>query len=259
MFLMQKNFLYLLILRWIMLAHVAILYVLGLDIGPPLIFLILICYTAILTALRKQITEITIAYPFLAYFDLAVTLASISFTGGSWKSPYYIYAYSSLMLLPLFMSLRRSLLATAGFSIFYTFDLAVNNQSVFQQALQHDIDSLISNNVAFFLTAIFFGYPASVIRKIEKTLEDTAIIKTNLDKTGDLLNALDPVPLSARELEVIRLLGTGRTNTQIAGELYITEKTVRNHLSNIYKKLGVSSRSEALIYYHSHISLSPLE
>jgi DNA-binding CsgD family transcriptional regulator len=52
-------------------------------------------------------------------------------------------------------------------------------------------------------------------------------------------------PLSARELEVIRLVAAGKTNRTIAGQLAISEKTVARHLSNIFTKLGLSTRAAA--------------
>jgi DNA-binding NarL/FixJ family response regulator len=52
--------------------------------------------------------------------------------------------------------------------------------------------------------------------------------------------------LSAREREVLNLLARGRSNRNIAQELFITNKTVKNHLSRIYEKIGVHSRAEAI-------------
>jgi DNA-binding NarL/FixJ family response regulator len=51
--------------------------------------------------------------------------------------------------------------------------------------------------------------------------------------------------LSEREAQVLRLLASGKTNRAIAEELFISEKTVARHVSNIFDKLGVSSRSAA--------------
>jgi DNA-binding CsgD family transcriptional regulator len=56
-----------------------------------------------------------------------------------------------------------------------------------------------------------------------------------------------PVPrLTARQNELLRLLAAGRTNSQVARQLGISEGTVRTHLENIYEKLGVSSRTAAV-------------
>jgi DNA-binding NarL/FixJ family response regulator len=52
--------------------------------------------------------------------------------------------------------------------------------------------------------------------------------------------------LTAREQEVLRLLARGLRNKEIAARLYVSERTVNFHLANIYQKLNVSGRTEAL-------------
>ena len=59
-----------------------------------------------------------------------------------------------------------------------------------------------------------------------------------------------PAGLTARELEVLRLVAVGRTNRQIAAELFITETSAGLHVSNILSKLGVANRSEAAAVAH---------
>jgi len=59
-------------------------------------------------------------------------------------------------------------------------------------------------------------------------------------------------PLSRREVEVLRLVASGRTNRAIAEQLVISEKTVARHLSNIFTKLDLASRSAATAYAYEH-------
>jgi DNA-binding CsgD family transcriptional regulator len=61
-----------------------------------------------------------------------------------------------------------------------------------------------------------------------------------------------PDGLTAREVEVLRLIASGRTNRQIAADLQISEKTVARHVSNIFTKLDVSSRAAATAYAFQH-------
>jgi DNA-binding CsgD family transcriptional regulator len=58
--------------------------------------------------------------------------------------------------------------------------------------------------------------------------------------------------LSARELEVMRLLAAGKSNRAIAAQLFISEKTVARHVSNIFTKIGVSTRAQATAYAYEH-------
>ncbi len=58
--------------------------------------------------------------------------------------------------------------------------------------------------------------------------------------------------LSEREVQVLRLLASGKTNRAIADELFISEKTVARHVSNIFDKLGVSSRTGATAWAFQH-------
>ena len=59
-------------------------------------------------------------------------------------------------------------------------------------------------------------------------------------------------PLTAREVEVLRLVASGLTNKAIAAELYLSEKTVARHLSNIFAKLDLPSRAAATAYAYQH-------
>ena len=51
--------------------------------------------------------------------------------------------------------------------------------------------------------------------------------------------------MTRRESEILLLVAEGKPNQEIAGDLWITEQTVKYHVSNIYRKLGVANRTEA--------------
>jgi ATP/maltotriose-dependent transcriptional regulator MalT len=63
---------------------------------------------------------------------------------------------------------------------------------------------------------------------------------------------LRPAGLTEREVEVLRLIAAGLTNNEIAGELFLSAKTVSRHLSNIFTKIGVSSRAGATAFAFEH-------
>ena len=62
--------------------------------------------------------------------------------------------------------------------------------------------------------------------------------------------ARDHASLTARELEILRMVASGASNAAIARELWVAQQTVKFHLSNVYRKLGVANRTEASHYAH---------
>jgi DNA-binding NarL/FixJ family response regulator len=75
-----------------------------------------------------------------------------------------------------------------------------------------------------------------------------ALAPVPLDEPGDVQESDVACPLTARELEILRWVAEGHTNARIARKLWVTEQTVKFHLSNIYRKLGVQNRTEASRY-----------
>ncbi|MCX7861139.1 MAG: response regulator transcription factor, partial [Chloroflexus sp.] len=61
-----------------------------------------------------------------------------------------------------------------------------------------------------------------------------------------LANVALPEPLSQREIEVLQLMAEGRNNHEIAASLVIAISTVKSHINNIFSKLGVASRTQAV-------------
>lgn len=73
-----------------------------------------------------------------------------------------------------------------------------------------------------------------------------------IEGPAGLGNAVDSHGLSNRELEVLSMLCAGKTNREIAADLVLSVRTVDRHVSNLYAKLGVSSRAAATTYAHEH-------
>ena len=73
-----------------------------------------------------------------------------------------------------------------------------------------------------------------------------------LERLARLAGSPRPGGLSRREGEVLMQVAAGKTNRAIATELFISEKTVARHVSNIFTKLGLSSRAEATAYAYKH-------
>jgi DNA-binding NarL/FixJ family response regulator len=58
--------------------------------------------------------------------------------------------------------------------------------------------------------------------------------------------------LTTREVQVLRLVASGKTNRAIAKQLGLSEKTVARHVANIFNKLGMSSRAAATAFAYEH-------
>ena len=67
-------------------------------------------------------------------------------------------------------------------------------------------------------------------------------------KTNTSSDSPDAAGLTNREVEVLRLIATGATNREVADSLVISEGTVKNHLSNIFSRLGLRDRTQAVMY-----------
>ena len=63
--------------------------------------------------------------------------------------------------------------------------------------------------------------------------------------------------LTARELDVLRSIGRGSTNAEIAAELYVSEATVKSHIGHIFTKLGVRDRAAAIVFAFDHGVVTP--
>jgi len=91
-----------------------------------------------------------------------------------------------------------------------------------------------------------------------KTIE--LLKKTNKTPQAEIVSAIGPenYNLTPREIEVLELLAGGKTYKKIADELFVSDKTIKKHIENIYTKLHVNSKMEAVFLAQKYNWYSPL-
>ena len=120
----------------------------------------------------------------------------------------------------------------------------------------------IHNEIEYLMKAIDIGVEGYVLKDADSSVLKKAIFKVHAgEKYID--NSMVPLmneriaqekeqtedeKLTRREIEVLKLLAEGLFNKEIAYKLSISEKTVKNHVSNIFKKIGVFDRTQAAVY-----------
>jgi DNA-binding NarL/FixJ family response regulator len=112
------------------------------------------------------------------------------------------------------------------------------------------------------IAAAFSAGAAAVVLDTARADDIAAAIRQMFEPSIYLANAnsselepptlIAPTGLTPRELEILRLVAEGHSNSQLAKMLWVTEQTVKFHLSNIYRKLDVSNRTEASRWAQLH-------
>lgn len=148
----------------------------------------------------------------------------------------------------------------------------INGLQVLEQLKQKKIETkvlilTIHNEIEYLLKAVDIGVDGYVLKDSESSVLKTAInavfhgetfiqpsltplLKESVEKSTKKLDIDDS--LTRRELQVLELLAEGLYNKEIAERLFISEKTVKNHVSSIFKKIGVSDRTQAAVYAIKH-------
>lgn len=107
-------------------------------------------------------------------------------------------------------------------------------------------DALRSGALGYCTKTSPFEELLSIVRRV--AAGDVAVSQDMVGVAPDRRVAMtDHGPLSVRETEVMRLVARGRDNAAIANELFISARTVKNHLASIYDKLSVNDKTQALI------------
>jgi len=94
--------------------------------------------------------------------------------------------------------------------------------------------------------------PADVAPVLRQVFEGKVVTGSFGDTAADSVHAAEEFGLTNREREILERVTTGRSNKQIAGEFWLSEQTIKYHLTNVYRKLGVSSRTEAARFAYDH-------
>jgi len=121
-----------------------------------------------------------------------------------------------------------------------------------------DDDALVLEGVregakGFLLKDVSLEHLSQAIRSVAEggTVIQPAVTERILKGLGGIRHdfpSLDPPePLSAREIEILRLMAGGYSNREIAGAVHLAEGTVKNHISNVLSKLGVRDRTRAVL------------
>ncbi|KAA9154930.1 response regulator transcription factor [Amycolatopsis acidicola] len=85
----------------------------------------------------------------------------------------------------------------------------------------------------------------------------TARVLATYRRAPDIAPAAAPKELTGREHDVLRAIGRGLTNAEIAETLYISEVTVKSHVGRIFAKLGLRDRAAAIVYAFDHDIVQP--
>jgi DNA-binding NarL/FixJ family response regulator len=93
-------------------------------------------------------------------------------------------------------------------------------------------------------------------QKLVQDSRASAVVEPEKPLSEKLIESgLNPIAaLTPREQEVLQLIASGSSNREIAQTLYISEKTVKNHITNLLMGLGLRDRTQAAIYYHELVS-----
>jgi DNA-binding NarL/FixJ family response regulator len=129
---------------------------------------------------------------------------------------------------------------------------------------EYVVEALKAGATGYLLKNLPAGELADAVR-----LAHAGVAQFDSSVTGHLASALRSAPprptpaspaaetaemgvLTAREIEILRLVATGSTNREIAARLYLSEGTVKNHISRILTRLGLRDRTQAALYARDH-------
>jgi DNA-binding NarL/FixJ family response regulator len=120
------------------------------------------------------------------------------------------------------------------------------------------IDAALDAGAAAYVTKT--AHPEDIASAIRQAFDQSLFLANRGSGPGEPRRAASPprdnpapeVDLTQRELTILQLAAEGHSNSELARRLWVTEQTVKFHLSNVYRKLGVSNRTEASRWAQLH-------
>ncbi len=204
----------------------------------------LTCMTLTFIVPRALVVKLLHVFPIIAML-LALAGAIVCIKKGFKPAKYYLIGWSCFLVGALFVQINAwiglpnnivlsnlSFIGAALESIFFSYTISTKMRDYLVQ-----IDSsnkkieLFEDEVSELRSLLLKRTPA----KIREHLID-----------ADTINNYLLSPLSEREVEVLQLIATGKTNKVVADELHVSINTIKTHIKNIYEKLGASNRTEAV-------------
>jgi DNA-binding NarL/FixJ family response regulator len=114
----------------------------------------------------------------------------------------------------------------------------------------HTIDAAFTHGAAAYV--LKRAHPDDFALAIRQTFDTSLFLRSDRAQPARGSRTTDPqTRLTSREQEVLTLVAEGRTNHEVAALLWVTEQTVKFHLANVYRKLGVANRTQASSWAHA--------
>jgi len=242
--------------KWFTTITVIVLILLKVQQSSFLLITFLVAYNSVLSFyLLKCIPGFRHKLLLLALdFSICISLLSIS---GGWASPYFQYGLNFLVFSALFFHFWGAAIATAIYGASYYIVLYLNGFNLNRIISNGYFESFITDYAIFIAVGISSAFIFKVLNSLDFNRPIPGGAAPEENPTIEELDAL--LSLTLQEIKVASLLVDGLSNKQIASELDISINTVKFHTGNIYRKLGVKDRPQAIIKLLDYPALAPLD
>jgi len=236
--------------RIVTLALVAALTISGITVMALVPLAVAFSYNALVVSSRAKILPILKSHPYLLAIDVALSCYLLSGTGG-FASPYYLYAFTTMMIGSFIFAYRGALIFASAQSLVLLW--VVHNAGYAIADIVEQGEHLVTDITFYYLTALSFAYLSSLLTALDIANTGRVEVGSELKSATERLAAmLGTSDLSPREQEVLLHALDGKRIEDIARDLEISTNTIKTHLSRSYRKLGVISRDDAILKLVTH-------